>query len=331
MGSISEKSNAVKAGFRDLIALMQDVESHTSIPVSATAVSDILERFSLWAGNLGAMRLPLSKLSLDRRLVGAPEIREQIGLQLDDLREAVDDREIPPLHSCYLQSSAYLKIIVSGIIRGDNPNRDIGDSDASSEVEHPTDDTDGIMVEDKCPSDEAHMIVDLMSECIKSLFRIAIIVRKTGACDRFKRALQMSDSEFPPTFDVDYVLQTYPKVSKAHAKNLPERLGSAIAKRRQFIKYSRDHRARLGAEEVDDTVTERQSSKATTLHTSALRDTSANQAEEDAMSFMSVSTMADSLYQLQLPQLADLSPELDPFECPICFTMQSFEREKNWR
>ncbi|KAM0258708.1 hypothetical protein ACHAQJ_003717 [Trichoderma viride] len=41
--------------------------------------------------------------------------------------------------------------------------------------------------------------------------------------------------------------------------------------------------------------------------------------------------MADSSSNLTLPRLADVAPTLEPFECPICFTLQSFQREKSWR
>jgi hypothetical protein len=57
------------------------------------AVEDVLDRFLLWAGNLGAMRAPVSRLSLDRRLAEAPEVKELICQHLADLQEALDDRE----------------------------------------------------------------------------------------------------------------------------------------------------------------------------------------------------------------------------------------------
>ncbi len=45
---------------------------------------------------------------------------------------------------------------------------------------------------------------------------------------------------FPDSFDIDYVREKHPKLAH-HGKDwLVKRLGKAIAKRRQFMKYCRD-------------------------------------------------------------------------------------------
>ncbi|KAB5545946.1 hypothetical protein GE09DRAFT_1224890 [Coniochaeta sp. 2T2.1] len=174
------------------------------------------------------------------------------------------------------------------------------------------------------------MIIQVISECITSLFRLGILVRKSTHRDRFKRALQVSDDAFPSMFDVDYVRQKHPKITKDW---LVTRLGGGIAKRRQFIKYCRDHRTRLGVDDENQTLdagtgTERLSSKATTFLPGTAQPL---EVEDDVVSFVSASTMAESLQSLKLPQLADLSTDNQPFECPICFTLQSFRTEKSWR
>src|SRR6266566_131123 len=46
--------------------------------VSAEAVSDVQDRFKLWAGNIGARHRPESALSLESRLAAAEEILEQV-------------------------------------------------------------------------------------------------------------------------------------------------------------------------------------------------------------------------------------------------------------
>ncbi|KAF7550899.1 hypothetical protein G7Z17_g5407 [Cylindrodendrum hubeiense] len=178
-------------------------------------------------------------------------------------------------------------------------------------------------------SDEAHMIIEVISESISCLFRIGILVRKPTHRDRFKQVLQASDIAFPASFDVDYVRQKHPKIKNSHVLG---RLGVAIAKRRQFIKYFRDHRNRLRDEDVVgdggplDTGTEKPPSKAT-----AFVSKTDEEAEDDAMSFVSASTTTDSLANLALPALADLSKNGQAFECPICFSIQSFRTEKAWR
>lgn len=195
------------------------------------------------------------------------------------------------------------------------------------------------------PTDEATMLLNMISDCITSLFRTGILIRKAGTTDRFKRALQASTTTFHPTFDIDYVREKHPKLKgrEQSTSGLPERLGNAMSKRRQFIKYSRDHRARLAyegpVEPLEDLParTEQLSSKATSLHPekfpgpSLLPTAVEEEEEEDVVSVMSASTFSGSASTLKLPRLDDLSPNGAPFECPICFTLQSFGREKAWR
>lgn len=171
------------------------------------------------------------------------------------------------------------------------------------------------------------MIIEVISQSISSLFRIGMLVRKSTPRDRFKRALQ-ADVAFPAFFDIDYVRHKHPKIKEDW---LSARLGGGIAKRRQFIKYCRDHRSRLGADEVEDTDvdatrTEALSSKATTFVPHH-----GEEADDDAVSMVSASTATESLSALKLPALADISKDDQPFECPICFTLQSFQTERSWR
>lgn len=53
---------------------------------------DELERFSLWAGNIGALNAPTSPLSLESRLRDVQDILDHIVELLDDLHEAASDR-----------------------------------------------------------------------------------------------------------------------------------------------------------------------------------------------------------------------------------------------
>ncbi|KAK3370389.1 hypothetical protein B0H63DRAFT_315449 [Podospora didyma] len=324
--SISQKSRHVRERFLGLITLLEDKQQDgTSVmTASPVAVTDALERFTLWAGNMGAMKNPLTKLSLDYRLqsTDAADVRTHIQRQLDEILEAIDS--------------------LKNITLGTSPNRDMSlDADINSGEEE---DDDTSSETSDMPSDEANMTLEIISECIKSLFRIGVLVRKSTPRDRFKRALQNSELVFPPSFDIDYVRHKHPK---AGSDWLSARLGRAISKRRQFIKYCRDHKSRLGADdhgregpttknleglEILAAATERLSSKATTfVPAKQLQEGFEEDEHDDAVSIMSASTMTEALSVLKLPRLADLSPDQEPFECPICFTLQSFRHEKAWR
>jgi hypothetical protein len=95
--SIADKSRKVRQQLLDLMTQLNATQDSTteaaSWCISSSSVTDVFERFTLWAGNLGAMRGPATRLSLDYRLSNAQEIRHQILRQLDDLIEAIDDRK----------------------------------------------------------------------------------------------------------------------------------------------------------------------------------------------------------------------------------------------
>ncbi|KAK0730181.1 hypothetical protein B0H67DRAFT_638717 [Lasiosphaeris hirsuta] len=144
-----------------------------------------------------------------------------------------------------------------------DPEHDFMDDDDDSAIDMGTGET---------APDEAIMDLEVVSECIKSLFRVGIMVRKSAPRDRSKRALQIPEISFPSFYGIDYV------------KDYKTRLGADDD--------ARDSTTNDGLE-VIATATERFSSKATT------------------------SAGNNSLRE--------------PFECPICFTLQSFKHKKSWQ
>jgi hypothetical protein len=105
--SISGRSSRVRQLFQDLIAHLKQQQRHEATPngrgfgstneglshalALAQDITDSLERFTLWAGNLGALLAPTARLSLDHRLSDAPETSERICEVLDDLAEAISE------------------------------------------------------------------------------------------------------------------------------------------------------------------------------------------------------------------------------------------------
>ncbi|KAK7757461.1 hypothetical protein SLS62_000476 [Diatrype stigma] len=339
--NISSKSHSLKIGLRNLICLLEEKEATSGVVVYSVSVSDVLDRFMLWCGNLGALHKPTKTISLDQRLAGAPEVRDQILVNIADLNEAIEDREFK--HPMFYPST--YKGAVSGIIFGDSPNREIPPDD--DESDDPGNDEDGAALHDRdrhgldasdAPMDEAHMNLELMAEAMKSLFRLGVLVRRSGPQDRFQRALQQSTFVFPATFDTNYVEQKYPKLYNVEDRWLSKRLGSANAKRRQFMKYCREHKARLDAYDDEtpilrDGATEKLSSKATTfIHNVEQQSPEpASGDDDDAISIMTATTTFNAATKLKLPSLAELSSGADHFECPICFTLQSSTTEKAWK
>ncbi|KAL7896624.1 hypothetical protein HDV64DRAFT_253970 [Trichoderma sp. TUCIM 5745] len=306
--TISAQSQSVRQRFLNLIRLSNENISALAFNIPSTAIVDCLERFSLWAGNMGAMHNPLTPLSLDQRLFQAADIRQQIYRQLDEIEEAIDDLT-NMICSPSSNHGTAIDQAISSSIAGTSA------SDKTSEDSF----------------DEVKITLQIIHECIYSLFRLSMLIRKLSPRDRFKQALLVSEVAFTDSFDIDYVRNKYSKLANSL---LSIRLGSGIAKRRNFIAYCRDHRSRLGMEEanIHDTAdTELLSSKATTFAPPPNVSLSFQAEEDDNISLASASTMTTSLSNLKLPSLAHLALADQPFECPICFTIQAFQNEKSWK
>lgn len=331
--SIADRSLEVRQSLLDILEKASTIEAHLEVK----RVEDALSRFKLWTGNLGALHQAHKRMSLESRLADSPEVQDQICEQLDDMQEAAQDS------NCYFSLSddlvtadrcPVLALYSESRLNIESRSRELQDCAASVDATG----TDGERDTDYTSrEEEAHLILCMMSECLRALFRIGTLVRKATPRDRFDRALQQSEYAFAAQFDTNYVEERYPKLATERSHWLSLRLGNANAKRRQFINYVRDHRARLEGEENDhgtDAATTKQSSKATTFLVPESISTSEflrspPEIEDDSVSLVSASTAFDTETSLRLPSLSDLGPDGEYFECPICFTLQSFQKEKS--
>lgn len=91
--TIYDRSRVAKTGFLQLLSEVKSKEADQRSSIQSGSILDLLDRFQLWAGTLGALQPPSRKLSLDERLLDAADIRGQICDYLDDLVGAVQDRE----------------------------------------------------------------------------------------------------------------------------------------------------------------------------------------------------------------------------------------------
>ncbi|KXX82782.1 hypothetical protein MMYC01_200765 [Madurella mycetomatis] len=214
---ISTRTGDVERRFSEILGELQSGSSALTTTVSADAVGDVRDKFRLWAGNIGARNDPASPFSLESRLVAASELLDQVADLLSDLADALDD---------------LLEIIV-----GNHDNRTIKAVPGSYDLNS-----------GQAEKDEAHDILDVTSECIRGLLRISILIRKATPRDRFSKALQATSNTTRPfldQFDIGHVAERYPKLKREESRWLCERLGRAITKRRQLLRYLRDHRSRV--------------------------------------------------------------------------------------
>ncbi|KAK3399599.1 hypothetical protein B0T20DRAFT_505570 [Sordaria brevicollis] len=338
--TISSRCHKIQRQLAALVAAYEHGIINVSTSVTDFDVRDTLERFMLWVGNLGALQKPESRLSLDSRLAGSTDVREFICNDLKDMFQALTD--------------------LTAILDGSHPNRML-DDDLDPDV------LAEIAALDDEPLDEAGSLLQVISECLSSLFKVGILIRQpaSNTRDRWDRAMKASSGKdgggISDKWDIDYVQAKYPKLGRG---KLSKRMGTAITKRRRFIAYCRDHAYRLAQaaaaaadgskDEYDDdrstlyddgesrvATSAVQSSKATTFAlkkdlAQALREQQRELEEQGdfddagSVSNNSVSTTSEEMATLKLPRLTDLSPDDRPFECPICFTLQQFQSEKAW-
>ena len=203
-----------------------------------------------------------------------------------------------------------------------------------------------------------------VQDTITNLMRMSILIREATPRDRYPKAEKLSGGQFLASFDIDHVGNKFPKISGREQVWLKERLGKAITQRRQFLKYCRDHRDKLGAEDEgmeqsqglalefsvlhsSDHTTNRASrtasidtgvhggtfasTQASTLHLSQIDLTEGlREIVPDNSSQISYATSfgGDSFENsIEAPSLKDTT-KIIPFECPYCWGLQDIRDEK---
>jgi len=82
--TISDRCHAIKQSLVEFRGDTSEVHER---------VADLIARFQLWAGNLGAFHHPSQRLSLDSRVAQSPEIRDEILRHLQEVEQASIDCE----------------------------------------------------------------------------------------------------------------------------------------------------------------------------------------------------------------------------------------------
>lgn len=199
-----------------------------------------------------------------------------------------------------------------------------------------------------------------ISHLISSLFRISKLVAKSTTTDRHARAEAAGGEPFDSAYDIAHLQHKFEQLS---AKPwLLKRLGRANATRRNYFRYCRTHREKLGRQDVSHfgeattkagdldqaqtphhpnlkTSAKSAYSKPSNMHTIAsslgVVDMQAvDDGFDDAASF---STLANSVTNdeanqaLSVPKLTDIAQPGTDFECPYCFTMQKFNGQQGWK
>ena len=303
MDSISSIANRCLEEFQNLNAFEDSPEMVRYSKPIATSIQDSQGRFKVWSGNLGALKNDRS--SLDYRLREAPRTKDLVLKLLADLEKLL---------------SREFAIIV------DDP----GDED--TETLH----ADGEDVSDFGSEDasQVQLVAEDISQAIDCLYRAAVQLSQRSTKDSFAKAadIDVSSYEF---YDREYINEKYPDAERW----LVNRIGRALLKRRQYVKYRELHAAKLaqppldapadgdGEGEGDGTADDTKSVLSATTATTFIEkpEYTPMNIKDDAASIMSATTYSSMVAEsLRMPKAPDGALDGEPFLCSICHRMFQF-------
>ncbi|KAF6818453.1 ankyrin repeat protein [Colletotrichum sojae] len=279
--------------------------------IRPSSIADTKERFVLWCGIMGIVQDSVSGEPLDGQLADVPELRDEIYHQLDELAEALDD---------LLEISGATKEPRDAIPRTKLLPLEQNDDDDSNP--NGADDENNQL--EPSEVDEVDTLLEVISECISSLFRMASLANLPYTVDCFARAWLVDrkhDDGLPAAEEIDFIGNRFPKLLEDGSMKLLHRLASAMKQRRVLIDSGLGRRT-----QADDG----QQKKIQQRTGTEMYDSEDEGTEEDVSTNSDI-PITDPLTGVSLPSLADLSGDQNAFECPICFTNQKFSRESSWR
>ena len=256
---------------------------------------------------------------------------------------------------------------------GQRPQKQVDSFDAEAFHDDFSDTSDSDISEDpgssasgQEPVSELSQLLLAITEAITSLYKLSIAIRNPTPRDRYAKAA--SSTPIDVSYDIGHVYEKFPQVrSKAW---LLEKLGRAITRRREFLRYRERHREKIGGNirpstglnkrhelaETRRNVTyiepqspvggpvvgvetrsishsQLASTKATT-YVANLNDKKLDTqsiAGRSETSYVTSIAEDDSHSVRQIPDPPKESVNGMPFECPYCFTILAIKNTKHWK
>ncbi|KAF2740111.1 hypothetical protein EJ04DRAFT_482822, partial [Polyplosphaeria fusca] len=316
--SIAKHVQLCFAGFNEACVSLTGAEERIKRKAMGHSLVDELGRFRLWCANAAAHRK--GKSSLDWKLREASHIKDRVANLLENLQTVTRE--------------------ANEIITGDRtPWEDM--SDDESDIDLPG------LSSDEIDSTELQQLIDNMAEIITCLMRLSMAIRNPAAHDQFKASSHIDVSHYE-NFDVDHVRGKFPDAPEY----LTIRLGKAISRRRQYLRYRNEHRLKLekdiepvsaapvvrslgmvpptivSSTKVESTVA---SSIPTAMKAGTVEATfDENDYYDDVLSQTSYSSSVNDTSKLRPPPLPDAGQGGNPFECPLCYRFASVRQVSAW-
>lgn len=306
--------------YKNACEAMDTAEAHIKRKLQPAVISDELGRFRLWSANVGAHRR--SKGSLDYKLREASILRERVIDLLLNLESVLHEM---------------IEIITGARL----PWEDFSDSESdvsNDQSSRPEEET----------TTELEQLASNIAEINTCLMRLSMAIRNPAPHDQFINSTKIVVAHFE-TFDIDHVRGKYPNAKEY----LVDRLGKAISRRRQYLRYREEHRkkleqglsalipaqeAALPQEIPESTIAPSEkieSTVASSLPPEIKSSTSAAELEdpdyfEEVLSQTSYASSTHNPVKLRPPQLPEEGQNGDPFECPLCFRFTSVKQTAAW-
>ena len=264
-------------------------------------------RFKIWSGNIGGHST--GRRSLQYRLRDASHLQKQVKSLLKELHELLADAH----------AIANGEKVPWDHIEDDELS--IG-SDSNSEP-------------DRVPATEMGQIAQNVSDVIDCLLRLSVAIRNPAPHDRFATSAATSgsiDASHYEPFDVQHVRSKFSEIEPF----LADRLGRAISRRRQYLKYRESHHLKLSQglqygepNDLESTVASSlpQHAKAAGFNVEAVDEDGASDSGATQTSLASSYEGGDKLHVPPLPREA----ETGPFECPFCYMMIITTSSLSWK
>lgn len=179
-------------------------------------------------------------------------------------------------------------------------------------------------------SSEIQQIFVEISELINCLYRLSMSVHTSTGNHRYIKSAKIDTSYFQPT-DIGYVRDKFPS-AKGY---LVDRLGKAISKRRQYLKYRELHQAKLAQhlDGLNDNATVLSETTATGLGSGANGRAillEPDLEEESTMSETSYAVSTDHDGGQRMPSMPNEAKLGSPFECPYCHAIDCVKNTHDW-
>ena len=147
-------------------------------------------------------------------------------------------------------------------------------------------------------------------------------VRNPTGTQRYVRSAHIDTSFYEP-YDIERVRQLFPQAKEY----LIERLGKAVSRRRQYLKYRETHAAKL-AQHLDenDAATALSETTASALLVHGVVQDDAKSATSEA----SGATSVGSVQRARMPSMPRAARNQQPFECPHCRTIACVKDTNSW-